>query len=141
MSSPAPAHPSGGEIRSSQATSEVDALWLTREAYWRRKLGRVRLGVEPVQDQLARIRRVTWSLTVVPGLLAVVFVLLFASFARADLGLILVSVLLLPIILGAWFDYLNLRRHVRRYQAERSAYRKEKERVRASTASESDPRR
>ncbi len=39
---------------------ELEAAWRTREAVWRRKLGRLRLGVEPIEEQLARYRRVTW---------------------------------------------------------------------------------
>src|SRR5262245_65983849 len=40
---------------------DLEARWRLRERYWRRKLGRLRLGVEPVQGQLRRYRRVTWG--------------------------------------------------------------------------------
>ncbi len=50
------------------ATPEpFDPEWDDRLRYWRRKLGRLRLGVEPIPDQVARYRRVTVMLTVVPG--------------------------------------------------------------------------
>jgi hypothetical protein len=112
---------------------ELETRWRHRENQWRRKLGRLRLGVEPIEEQLTRYRRVTWGLTVVPSVLAVFFLTLFTVFGRPDVGLILVSIVLLPIILGAWFDYALLSWRARQYLAEAAAYSSEKERVTSST--------
>ena len=84
---------------------DPDATWKVRERYWRGKLGRLRLGVEPLEEQLARYRRVTWVLTAVPAGVALMFVGLFTAFQRPDVGGILAFVLLLPIVVFAWIDY------------------------------------
>ena len=96
-----------------------DPDWNERERYWRRKLGRIRLGVEPVEDQLERYRRVTLLLTLVPGLLAAMFVSLFAAFGRPGVGAVFAAVFLLPIVLMAWLDYALLRSRTRAYLTER----------------------
>src|SRR4051812_45624771 len=87
----------------------------TRRRYWRRKLGRLRLGVEPLEEQLARYRRVTWMLTAVPAGIGLMFVALFAAFRRPDVGLWLAGLLLAPIVIVAWIDYGVLRWRVTRY--------------------------
>jgi hypothetical protein len=112
---------------------ELESRWRRREDQWRRKLGRLRLGVEPIADQLTRYRRVTWGLSVVPAVLAVMFLTLFTVFGRPDVGLILVSILLLPIIVGAWLDYALLSWRARRYLVEAAAYLSEKERGTSAT--------
>jgi hypothetical protein len=112
---------------------ELESRWRVRKNYWRRKLGRLRLGVEPIDEQLAKYRRVTWGLTAVPSVLAVMFFTLFTVFGRPDVGLILVAILLLPIILGAWLDYALLSRRARQYLFEEAAYLSEKEQVASST--------
>src|SRR5262245_48007663 len=67
---------------------DLEASWRAREEVWRRKLGRLRLGVEPIEEQLARYRRVTWALTAVPAGLAVMFFTLFAIFGYPLVGLV-----------------------------------------------------
>ena len=109
-------------VSTTASLHEIDAQWRTRESYWRRKLGRLRLGVEPLEEQLARYRRVTWALTAVPGFLAVFFVTLFTVFERPDIGLTFVAILLLPIVLGAWWDYARMAGRARRYQREADEY-------------------
>jgi len=101
---------------------DLEARWRKREEWWRRKLGRLRLGVEPLEEQLARYRRVTWALTVVPGILAILFIALFTAFGRPDIGLILVATLLAPIMLVAWVDHAILAQRARRYLAELEEY-------------------
>ena len=101
---------------------DLEAQWRLREGYWRRKLGRLRLGVEPIEDQLVRYRRVTWALTAVPSILGIMFVTLFTVFGRADIGLILVAIVLLPIVLGAWWDYAMMAGRARRYRQEADDY-------------------
>ncbi len=112
---------------------QLESRWRDRKNYWRRKLGRLRLGVEPIDEQLAKYRRVTWGLTAVPSVLAVMFFTLFTVFGRPDVGLILVAILLLPIILGAWLDYALLSRRARQYLVEEAAYVSEKEQMTSST--------
>ncbi len=116
----------------SRAESELDSRWRAREDYWRRKLGRIRLGVEPINEQLARYRRVTWVLTAIPLFLAVFFLTLFTAFGRPDIGLILIAILLVPIVLVAWLDYVRLARRAERYQAEVRQYVEEIERLKAA---------
>ncbi|MGP0065054.1 MAG: hypothetical protein ACLQGP_15840 [Isosphaeraceae bacterium] len=101
---------------------DMEAQWRLRENYWRRKLGRLRLGVEPIEDQLARYRRATWALTAVPSILGVFFVTLFTVFGRPDIGMILVALVLLPIVMGAWWDYAIMAGRARRYRREADEY-------------------
>lgn len=112
---------------------ELEASWRTREARWRRKLGRLRLGVEPIEEQLARYRRVTWALTAVPAGLALFFFTLFAVFGHPLVGLVLDAILLLPIVLGAWADYGWMAFRARRYRTEAERYRLERERLRSKS--------
>ena len=111
---------------------ELEASWRAREDHWRRKLGRLRLGVEPIEEQLARYRRVTWALTAVPAGLAVMFFTLFAIFGYPLVGLVLDAVLLLPIALGAWADYGWMALRTRRYRADAERYLREKEQLRSA---------
>lgn len=101
---------------------ETEDSWDARLAYWHRKLGRLRLDAEPLEDQLASHRRVAWALTIVPGLIAAIFLAIFSSFGRPDIGFILVSVLIAPIIVGAWVDHAVLTRRVCRFESERASY-------------------
>jgi hypothetical protein len=96
----------------------VDEAWQIRERYWQRKLGRLRLGVEPLEEQLARYRRVTWMLTGVPLAIATMFIGLFSAFRRPEIGLILATILLLPIVVFAWIEYGLLALRVARYTRE-----------------------
>jgi hypothetical protein len=89
-----------------------------RRRYWRRKLGRLRLGAEPIEEQLARYRRVTWMLTAIPIGIGLMFVGLFAAFDRPDVGALLSAVLLAPVVLVAWADDALLRARARRYLRE-----------------------
>jgi hypothetical protein len=98
----------------------VDEAGQARQRYWQRKLGRLRLGVEPLPEQLARYRRVTWMLTGVLLALALMFVGLFAAFRRPDVGLILAAILLLPIVIFAWVEYGLLVLRVARYTREQA---------------------
>jgi hypothetical protein len=102
--------------------SGVDQVWQVRERYWRRKLGRLRLGAEPLQEQLARYRRVTWMLTAVPLLIALMFFALFTAFRRPDIGLIVAALVLLPIVAIAWVDQVLLERRAANYLREWREY-------------------
>jgi hypothetical protein len=100
----------------------ADEAWQARQRYWRRKLRRLRLEAEPLEVQLARYRRVTWMLTAVPMTIGLMFIGLFAAFQRPDVGLVLASILLLPIVMIAWLDHGLLRSRARRYIRERAEY-------------------
>jgi hypothetical protein len=107
-------------------SSDLDARWRLRENEWRRKLGRLRLGVEPIEEQLARYRRVTWALTLIPAVLGLMFFVLFTVFGRPDIGLVLISTLVAIIGLGAWLDHALLARRAGQYLAERAEYLRQK---------------
>jgi hypothetical protein len=107
--------------------SDLETRWRLRENQWRRKLGRLRLGVEPIEEQLARYRRVTWALTVLPLVVGLMFFSLFTVFGRPVIGLFLATTLVVSIGLGAWLDYALLARRGRRYMTERSNYLRERE--------------
>jgi hypothetical protein len=96
-----------------------DDAWAARERYWRRKLGRLRLGAEPVEVQLERYRRVTLVLTAIPAVLALMFLALFTAFRRPDIGAVLALVLFGPLVAIAWIDHALLVSRARAYLRER----------------------
>jgi hypothetical protein len=98
------------------------AGWAERERLWRRKLGRIRLGAEPLEDQLARYRRASWGLTAVSGLIAALFFGLFSAFGAPAVGAIVAGVLLLPVLVFAWLEDWTLHRRVGAYLRERRAF-------------------
>ena len=116
------------------SVTELDRSWKARREYWARKLGRLRLGVEPIEEQLTRYRRVTWVLTAVPAFLSTFLFCLFTVFRRPDVGLVVAALLFLPICSGAWLGYLGLRQRARRYLAELSAYDSARERLETRAA-------
>jgi hypothetical protein len=122
------------ETTISKQIEDLDTQWRLREGRWRYQLGRLRLGVEPLGEQLVRYRRVTWALTVVPSLLALMFLTLFGVFGRPDIGLIFVAIVLAPIVLGAWIDYTLLAKRARRYLAEHDEYVLRKAQMEEETA-------
>ena len=96
--------------------------WDQRQGYWRRRLSRLRLDAEPIEVQVERYRRVTWGLTVLPGLIAVGFVSLFTAFGRPGIGAVVAGVLLSPIVVIAWFDFARLSRGASAYLRERDEH-------------------
>jgi hypothetical protein len=99
-----------------------------RERYWRHRLGRLRLGVEPLEQQLARLRLVTWCLSAVPAGIGGMIVAIFAAFRRPDLGLLLAAILVVPIVVLAWLDLARLERAAAAYEEERKTLERAKER-------------
>jgi hypothetical protein len=89
------------EMKVSMQEEDFESRWRLRENQWRRKLGRLRLGVEPIEEQLSRYRRVTWVLTAVPAVIGLMFLILFTIFGRPDIGVIVDGIILLPIVIGA----------------------------------------
>ena len=96
----------------------IEDDWVVRQRYWSKKLGRIRLGAEPVEVQLDKYRRVTIGLTVVPFCVGLMFVALFSAFGRPDVGLILASVLFVPVVAIAWIDFAVLNARVKAYLRE-----------------------
>lgn len=108
--------------------AELDERWRERLTRWRRKLGRLRLGVEPLETQLDRHRRVAWAITAVAGGMAVFFIALFGAFGRPDIGLIVASSFPGLILASFWIGYLRLARNARAFEREYDDYRAERER-------------
>jgi len=102
--------------------SIASADWANRQRRWARKLGRLRLGVEPLDAQLARVRRVTWALTAVAATVGLMFLGLFAAFGRPGVGAVVAGALLGPVAAFAWLDYASLSRRASAYERERRAY-------------------
>jgi hypothetical protein len=117
------------QARVSAPDRDLESRWRLRENHWRRKLGRLKLGVEPIEEQLTRYRRVTWALTAVPAVIGLMFLTLFTVFGRPDIGLIFDAIVLVPIVVGAWLDYAWLARKARRYLTEFSEYLRDEERI------------
>ncbi|QEH36337.1 hypothetical protein OJF2_48980 [Aquisphaera giovannonii] len=111
------------------SVEDLDRHWRLREEAWARKLGRLRLGAEPLAEQLARYRGATWALTIVPAAIAAFFVTLFAAFDRPDVGLVVAGLLFAPVVLGSWIGYARLRRRARGYLGELAAYHEERRRL------------
>ena len=89
-----------------------------RDQYWRRRLGRLRLGVEPLEEQLERYRRATWVLTGLPVAIGGFILALFTAFGSPGTGAVVSLVLFSPIVVLAWWDYARLRGRVREYRRE-----------------------
>ena len=98
------------------------ADWADRERHWRRKLGRLKLGVEPLADQLERHRRATGVLTFVSLGIALCFLAIFGAFGRFEIGLIVGAALFVPIVGLAWWDLRSLERRADRYESERRTF-------------------
>ena len=113
----------------SQYLTDLETRWRDRERHWARKLGRIRLGVEPIEEQLARYWRSTLGLMIVPAIIAMMFLSLFAAFGRADIGLVVVGVFFVPLILFAWLGYRTLERRAVGYLAERAGFEAEMKRL------------
>jgi len=113
--------------------ADLDERWRGRRAQWGRKLGRLRLGVEPLGTQLDRHRRVSWAISAVAGGMATFFIALFSAFGRPDVGLIVAALFPAPIIAASWIGYLRLARRARTFESEFDAYRADRERLAAST--------
>jgi hypothetical protein len=85
---------------------------------WQARLGRLRLGAEPIEVQLERYRRVTWVLTAIPTALAIFIFTLFTAFRRPGIGSIVALILFLPVVSIAWIDFAILKGKAIRYWRE-----------------------
>ena len=97
------------------------ASWPERERRWRKKLGRIRLGVEPIPEQVEKYRKMTWVLTGVAGGIAAMFFALFTAFRSPWLGLAVATILFGPVIGGAWIGFKTTERRAAAYLREREA--------------------
>jgi hypothetical protein len=97
------------------------SAWSDREVHWRKRLRRLRLDAEPVEEQVTRLRRVTIALTVIATFIGLIFLSIFAAFGRLDVGGFVVVVLILPIAGFAWLDQTILEARASAYLRERSA--------------------
>jgi hypothetical protein len=122
------------EKRAPHSLADLEAAWSSRRKYWARKLGRLRLGVEPIDEQLTRYRRVTGMLTAVPGFLSTVLFPLFAVFGRPGIGVVVAALFFLPIVAGAWAGYFLLQLRARRYLMELDNYSSARERLQSERA-------
>lgn len=103
-------------------TEDPSATWSQREQYWRRKLGRIKLGVEPVEVQVEKYRLVTWVLTAVTCSIGLIVLALFTVFGRPAIGAAVVALMFLPIVASAWIDYSWLKRRASAYLREKAEF-------------------
>jgi hypothetical protein len=120
------------ELSPQNSLLDLESRWSSRQTYWARKLGRLRLGVEPIEEQLLRYRRVTVAITAVSGFLSTFLFCLFVAFRRADIGCVVAALLFLPIAGGACLGYERLATGARHYLAELEEYQSAKERARSA---------
>jgi len=92
-----------------------------REAYWRRKLGRLRLGAEPIEDQLARHRRALMALSGATVAVGSIILALFTGFGRPGIGAVVSGLIVVPVVGSAWIGYARLRRTVLLYRRDMTA--------------------
>lgn len=93
---------------------------IERQEYWSRRLGRIRLGVEPLRDQLARLRKVSIVATLVILFIGLFMFMLFVVFGRPDIGAIVAAIAILPLCGLAWSEDWKCHRRVREYERELS---------------------
>lgn len=93
--------------------------WADRERVWQRKLGRIRIGVEPIPEQIQRHCLVTWVLTAVAMGIQLMFIALFSAFEHPWIGVIVAGVVLGPVIASSWVGFLLIKRQAERYLREK----------------------
>jgi hypothetical protein len=117
----------------SNPVANLESRWRERQREWAQRLGRLRLGAEPIEEQLARYRRVTWGLAIVPGVISLMFLALFSVFGRPDIGLLIVLLLFVPIVAFSWLGYQRMERRAKAYRAEEDRYEADRQRLIASS--------
>jgi hypothetical protein len=114
--------------------AELEEKWSSAQRQWRRRLGRLRLGVEPIEEQVERYRRVSLTLMAVQGFMALFFFTLFSVFGRPDIGLVVVAVLFVPMIVSSWLGFKRMQWRANTYQVELAAFEEEKRRLQEAAA-------
>lgn len=89
-----------------------------RLVYWQRRLGRIRLGAEPVSEQLAKYRRVTLAISAVALGIGAIIIAILTAFRAPAIGAAVAFILFGPMIALAWWDYSRLQSRVRAYERE-----------------------
>ena len=77
---------------------------------WRRRLGRIRLGAAPVEQQLEKYRRSTIALMIVLACIGTFLFVLFVCFRRPDIGLGVAAAVAVPAGLLSLLEYRKLAR-------------------------------
>ena len=95
--------------------------WPERQRLWTQELGRVRLGVEPIPEQLRKYRRVAWVITIVAGWMGLFIAVLFTAFKSPGTGLIVSGLLFGPVIVSAWVGYWRMESRALAYLQEEAA--------------------
>lgn len=96
-----------------------DQAEMTQEPWprWRVRLARLSPFSIEIEEQLDRLHKLTIALTIVPGIMATIILVLFIVFGRPDIGLIAISLIFGPMIGMAWWDYRRIARQARTYLA------------------------
>lgn len=100
--------------------SRLSEVWPDRQRLWVRELGRVRLGVEPIPQQLKRYQGVAWVITIVAGGIGLFISALFTAFKSPGTGLIVSGILFAPVILSAWLGYWRMESRAIAYLREKA---------------------
>ena len=100
--------------------NDLATTWPQRERLWARELGRVRIGVEPIPEQVAKYRRVTVVVTIVAGGIGTMILALFLAFRAPWAGLIVSGGLFGPVILSAWIGQWRLEARAASYLREKA---------------------
>lgn len=104
-------------------TPDYAALAPDRLRHWTQRLGRLRLGAEPLEVQVAKYRRTAIALTIVPAIIGLLFLALFSAFERPDIGLLLAALVIIPIAGPVWFGQAKLARRAEAFERECRAAR------------------
>jgi hypothetical protein len=83
--------------------------WSSRQREWQRRLPRLRLEAEPIEEQLDRYRRATIGLSAVTAAIAGIILIVFTLFGAPWFGLLLSLVPAGAVIGAAWRSHQRLR--------------------------------
>lgn len=105
--------PEPNPVGSTDATSSSPEVW----PKWRVRLARLSPYTIDIEEQLEKLRQLTIVLTLVPGFMATIILVLFTIFGRPDIGLVVVLIIFGPIIGIAWRDYLRIKKEAHAFLA------------------------
>ena len=100
--------------------SLLSEAWPERQRLWVRELGRVRLGIEPIPQQLKRYQGVAWVITIIAALMGLFIAALFTAFKAPGTGLIVSGILFVPVIVSAWLGYWKMESRAIAYLREKA---------------------
>jgi hypothetical protein len=99
--------------------TDASANWPDRQREWRKALGRIKIGVEPIPEQVERLRLVSLVMTVVSGGIGAIFIALFTAFRHPWIGLTVAGVIVGPVIASSWIGFARLKARADRYLREK----------------------